>query len=178
MHRLALVLLWSHAEYVSVTHKFKLIEDEHLRPGTRVTITAGELNAYVEHEVAESFPAGVRAAKLILANGGATGSAFIDFGKVRRAQGNPPGWLMSKILDGEWPVEVTASVRSGGGYATVDVQSVRIAGLTIEGRTLDFLIRYYLQPNYPDAKVGTPFELSHRMERFEVRPGAVTVVIH
>ena len=177
MHRLAIILLWSYAEYLSVTHKFKLIENERLRRGARVTLTAGELNAYAQHEVAEAFPSGVRGLKLVLTPGGAIGSGFIDFGKVRRAQGNPPGWLMSKFLDGERPVEVTASIRSGGGRATVDVQSVKISGLSIEGRTLDFLIRYYLQPNYPDAKVGTPFELSHRMDRFEIRPGAVDVVI-
>ena len=177
MHRLALLLFWSYAEYVSATHKFKLIESDRLRPGTRVALTAGELNAYAQQEAAAAFPTGVRALRLVLRQGGATGSALIDFGKVRRAQGNPPGWLMSKLLDGERPVEVTAQVRSGRGMATVDVQSVKISGLTIEGRTLDFLIRYYLQPNYPDAKVGTPFELHHGIDRLELKPGAVDVVI-
>ena len=185
MHRAGLVpvlclplLLWgSYAEYVSATNKLKLIESDKLRPGSRVALTSGEVNSYIQQEAAASFPAGVRATRLVLGYGAATGSAFIDFGKVQRAQGNPPGWLMSKLLDGERHVEVTALVRSGGGKATVDVQSVKISGLTIEGRTLDFLIRYYLQPNFPDAKVGTPFELQHRVERLEVRPGGVDVVI-
>ena|SRR6266542_2919193 len=177
MQRLALLLFWSYAEYVSATHKFKLIESDRLRPGTRMAFTAGELNAYVQQEAAEAFPAGVRAPKLVLTNGGATGTAFIDFGKVRRAQGHPPGWLMAKLLDGERPVEVAAQIRSGGGRAEVDVQSVKISGHAIEGRALDFLIRYYLQPNYPDAKVGTPFELQHRIERLDVKPGSVNVII-
>jgi hypothetical protein len=38
----------------------------------------------------------------------ATGTALIDFGKVRRTQGNPPAWLMSRFLDRERPVEVRA----------------------------------------------------------------------
>jgi hypothetical protein len=177
MPRLALLLFWSYAEYVSATHKFKLIESERLRPGTRIALTSGELNAYVQREAAETFPSGVRGLKLVLTNGGAVGSGFIDFGKVRRAQGNPPGWLMSRLLEGERAVEVTARIHSGSGRATVDLQSVKISGVVIEGRTLDFLIRYYLQPNYPDAKVGTPFELEHRIDRLDVKPTSVDVII-
>jgi hypothetical protein len=183
MKRLALVL-WlltpaygANAEYLSAVHKFKMIESERLRHGSQVALTAGELNAWVRQEVAESFPAGVREPRLALADGAATGSALIDFGKVRRAQGHPPGWLMSKFLDGERPVEVTARIRSGNGRATVDVESVKISGVTIEGRVLEFLIQNYLLPNYPDAKVGQPFELSHRMDRLDVKPAQVYVVI-
>ena len=184
MKRLALVLslclpllCGSYAEYLSAEHKFKLIEAEHLRHGTRVTLTKRELNAYVQQEIAESFASGVRDPRLELSAGGAVGSALIDFGKVRRAQGKPPGWLMSKILDGERPVEVAATIRSGGGRATVDMQSVKVSGVVIEGRVLDFLIHNYLLPNYPDAKVGEPFELSHGIDRLDVKPAAVDVVI-
>src|SRR6478672_3149977 len=140
MRRLALVslavplLFGARAEYLSAMHKFKLLESERLQRGTRVSLTAGELNAYVRQEVADNFPAGVREPHLALSNGAATGSALIDFGKVRRAMGKPPGWLMSKFLDGERRVEVNARSRSGGGQATVDVESVKISGLTIEGR--------------------------------------------
>src|SRR5579883_3264765 len=166
----------SYAEYLSADRKFKLIESDRLR-STRVTLTKGELNAYAQQEVAAAFPQGVRDPRLELSNGLAVGSAMIDFGKVRRAQGKPPGWLMSKILDGERPVEVTATIRSGGGRATVDVQSVKISGVAIEGRVLEFLIDNYLRPNYPDAKVGQPFALNHGIDRLDVKPSAVDVVI-
>jgi hypothetical protein len=185
MKRLALVvplciavLCGSYAEYLSAERKFKLIEGEQLRHGTRVTLTKAELNAYARQEIAESFPSGVREPHLDLGDGAAVGSALIDFGKVRRAQGKPPGWFMSKILDGERPVEVNARIRSSGGTATVDVQSVKVSGLVIEGRVLDFLIENYLLPNYPDAKVGQPFKLGHGIDRLDVKPSAVDVVIH
>ena len=166
----------SYAEYLSASRKFKLIESGRLRH-TRVVLTAPELNAWVRQEIAESFPAGVRESRLVLGSSRATGSALIDFGKVRRAQGHPPGWLMSKIIDGERPVEVNVRIRSANGQATVDVESVKVSGLVIEGRVLDFLIHYYLLPNYPDAKVGEPFALAKGIDRLDVRPGAVDVVI-
>ena len=166
----------SYAEYLAASRKFRLIESERLHH-THVVLTSAELNAWVKQEIAESFPQGVRESRLALADGRATGSALIDFGKVRRAQGHPPGWLMAKIIDGERPVEVTVRVRSGGGRATVDVESVKVSGMVIEGRTLDFLIRFFLLPNYPDAKIGEPFDLAHDIDRLDVRPGAVNVVI-
>jgi len=167
----------SYAEYLSAERKFRQIESNRLRHGTRVTLTKGELNSYAQQEIAQSFPAGIRQPRLELANGAATGSAFIDFGKLRRAQGDPPGWLMSRILDGERPVEVNAIIRSGGGRATVDVRSVKISGVTIEGRVLEFLIHNYLLAHYPDAKVGQPFELSHGIDRLDIKPATVDIVL-
>jgi hypothetical protein len=101
----------------------------------------------------------------------------VDFGKLQRAQGGQPGWLMSMLLSGERPVTVTAGIRSSGGRATVDVQRVGVSGLEIQGAALDFLIRDVLLPLYPNAVVGQPFELGHRIEKLDVQPRGVTVII-
>ena len=159
--------------YASASQKFRQIESDKLRAGTRLTLTPREIEAWVSREA----PSGVRNPRLELQSGVAKGNALIDFGKVRRAQGYQPGWLMSKLLDGERPVAVTARIRSGGGKATVDVQSVEVSGLTIDGKTLDFLIQNFLLAMYPDAVVGRPFELGHRIDRLEIQPGSVGVVI-
>ncbi|HTQ53498.1 MAG TPA: hypothetical protein VMI94_03495 [Bryobacteraceae bacterium] len=164
-------------DYQSVVHKFSLIEHDRLKPGTRVVLTEQELNAYARQQVAEVAPDGVRNAKLDLGPGTASASALIDFGRLRRAQGKPPGRILAYLLDGERPVTITARIRSAAGTATVDVESVEISGVTIEGRMLDFLIRNYLLPAYPDAKVGQPFALGHRIERLDVQPSAVGVWI-
>lgn len=161
-------------EYVSAKQKFDSIERDRLQPGSRVVLSYPELTAWAEKEA----PRGVRNPKLrVTEREVVTGTALIDFGKVQRSQGHEPGWLMSKFLDGERPVSVTARVRSSGGRATVDVQRVEISGITIDGRTLDFLIQNFLLAMYPDAIVGRPFELGHRIERVDVAPAAVGVVI-
>jgi hypothetical protein len=161
-------------DYASAQQKFALIEAERLRPGTRVVLSLRELQAYAEHDV----PDGVRNPRLqVPAPGVATGTAMVDFGKVRRAQGYHPGWLMSRLLDGERPVSVTARIQSAGGKATVQVQRVEISGLEIDGGTLDFLIQNFLIPMYPEAAVGRPFELGHRIEKLDIQPSAVGVLI-
>jgi hypothetical protein len=164
-------------DYQAVVHKFSLIEQDRLKPGSHVVLTPAELNAYARQEIAEVAPGSVRNSRLDLGSGTATASALIDFGKLRRAEGKPPGWMMAYLLDGERPVTVTARIRSANGIATVDVQRVEISGIAVEGRLLDFLIRNYLIPAYPDAKIGEPFQLGHRIERLDVQPSAVNVII-
>jgi hypothetical protein len=161
-------------DYVSAKQKLDSIENGRLQPGAHVTLSYSELTAVAEKEA----PQGVRNPKLRSTERDmATGTALIDFGKLERSQGRKPGWLMSKLLDGERPVSVTARVRSSGGRVTVDVQRVEISGIAVDGGTLDFLIQNFLVPMYPDAIVGRPFELGHRIERLDVAPAAVGVVM-
>jgi hypothetical protein len=170
----ATALSATYDHYTSARQKLDQIEGGSLRPGTRVILSPQELDAFVAHEA----PAGVRNPHLELPSPGiATGSALIDFGKLRRAQGHQPGWLMARLLDGERPVRVTARIRSSGGQATVDVQRVVISGLEIDGQMLDFLIQNFLLSLYPDAAVGRPFDLGHRIEKVDVARGSVGVVI-
>lgn len=165
------------SDYLSVQRKFQSIESGRLRPGSRVDLTMAELNAYVEHEL-PMVTGGVRQPRLtVLRPEVAQGSALINFAELRRSQGHPPGWLMSKLLEGERPVTVTARIRSAAGQATVDVLSVQISGVTIDGETLDFMIQHFLLPLYPDAAVGRPFELGDRIEKLDVQPAGVGVLI-
>jgi len=173
----AVLLGASSSDYSSVQRKFDLIESGRLKPGSRINLTPGELNAYVEHQV-PAATAGVREPRLsLLRPEVAQATALINFAEVRRSQGDPPGWLMSHLLDGERPVRVTARIRSSGGQATVDVLSVDISGVTLDGRTLDFLIQHFLLPMYPDAAVGRPFELGDRIEKLDIQPTGVGVLI-
>jgi hypothetical protein len=167
----------SSPDYLSVKRKFDLIESETLRPGSRVIVTSRELNAYAITEVTEYAPQGVRNPQVQLGDGSATGTALIDFLKLRQAEGKSPGWVMSKLLAGERPVLVKVRIQSGSGSARVDVERVEISSVVIDGKTLDFLIQNFLIPQFPEAQVGKPFKLAHRMDRLEVKPDAVTVVI-
>jgi hypothetical protein len=54
---------------------------------------------------------------------------------------------------------------------------VDLSNATISGKTLDFLIENFFKPQYPDAKIGEPFELGYSMERIEIQPSGVRVVM-
>jgi hypothetical protein len=175
MALLAAGLAASPDAYSIAKAKVDQIESDRVPPGSRMGFTAAELNAYVERE-APTVTTGVRQPRLELWGSGiAHGSALIDFAKLQASQGNPPGWLLAKLLEGEHPVAVTARIRSAGGQATVDLQKVEISGVAIDGAPLEFLIQHFLLPLYPDAVVGRPFPLGHRIESVDVASGGVTV---
>ncbi|HUS08639.1 MAG TPA: hypothetical protein VMZ52_20200 [Bryobacteraceae bacterium] len=174
----ATLLVATRSDYLSIKQKFNTIEQEKAKPGSRVPISAQELNAYVQKELPEVAPEGIRNPSVQLdGNNAATGRALIDFLKLRSARGKNSNWLMRKLLEGEHEVAVTARVESGTGKATVFIEKVEVAGVPIEGQALDYLIQNYLLPNYPDAKIGTPFALKHKVDRLEVRPGMAYVIM-
>jgi hypothetical protein len=173
----ALLLAAPRSDYLDARRKIDMIRKEIVPAGAGVTLNKAELNAFVLKEVAGVAPEGVRNPRLELGNNRATAFADIDFAKLRRSQGQPMSWLMEQLLGGERPVRVDARIRSGGGQAVVDVDQVVVSGMAISGSTLDYLIRNFLWSYYPEAKVGKPFELDHRIDRLEVSPSAVRVVI-
>ena len=160
--------------YSSARQKVDLIESGRLLPGARIDLSLDELNAFAVKEA----PAGVRNPKLALADQGiVSGTAMVDFGKLRRAQGYQPGWLMSKLLDGERPVSARARIRSGGGKVTVEVERASISGIEIDGGTLNFIIENFVVPFYPEAMVGRPVAMGFRIDRLQVAPAGVAVLI-
>ncbi|MFN3327130.1 MAG: hypothetical protein ACK5AZ_26875 [Bryobacteraceae bacterium] len=165
------------SHYASAKQKIEMIESERAPRGSKVTLSDREVNAFIATELNSAVPEGIRKPHLQLGNGKASGSALIHFLKLKQEQGEDPGWLMSKLLDGERPVTVTARLKSAKGVATVEVESVEVSGIQMSGPGLDFLIRNFLLPRYPTAKIGEPFVIGHNIERLEIRPSAVDVII-
>ncbi len=165
------------AASVSARRKIDLIQQDRVPPGSVVTLRQPELNAYVRSQVAQVAPQGVRDPRIELGASRATAFAYIDFPKLRQSQGRPMGWLASRLLGGERPVRIDTHIRSGGGRATVYLDRVVVSGFSLSGAALDYVIRNFLWQYYPDAKIGRPFELAHRIDRLEVAPSEVRVVI-
>lgn len=164
-------------EYTSAQRKINQLRADRVPAGSRVTLTPGELNAFARAEAPKIAREGIRDPRIELGESRATARAYIDFPKLRRSQGQPMGWFLSRLLSGERPVRVDGRVVSSGGRATVDVDRVEVSGVPISGSALDYIIDNYLHSYYPDAKIGKPFELAHNIERLEVRPNGVHVVV-
>ncbi len=165
------------ADYQRAARKIETIRADKAAKRSTVAFTPAEINAYAAHELLAAVPAGARNPRIVLRAGGATGSAMLDFVKLRTAEGEPPGRLMSWLLGGERPVAVTVRLRSSGGWCTVFVDSVEISGIPVRGAMLEWLIENYLVPRYPEAKIGKPFQLEHNMDRIEVSASGVRVVM-
>jgi hypothetical protein len=161
----------------SVTRKLDIIQSGKAKPGAVFVITSSELNAWARMKAPQVVPEGFRQPRLELGNNTANGFALIDFLKIRHGAGVETNWLLAKLIQGEKPVKVSARFQSAKGRATVYLQRVEIGGLAVSGTTLDFLIRTFFIPLYPNAKINEPFELADRIDRIEVTPADVRIYI-
>lgn len=164
-------------DYAAAQRKLELIAQGRVPAGGLVVFPEEELNAFVRRAAADVAPEGVHNPRLELGRNRATGYATIDFSRLQQSGGGPVHWLLERLLGGERPVRIDARIRSGGGQAVVDVDRVEISGRRISGAALDFLVRNFLRAYYPDAKVGQPFELARGVDRLEVDPREVRVVM-
>ena len=160
-----------------VRAKIQQIKSGKNRPGTIFTFSSADLNAYARSELPKVVPEGVRQPRLELGNGTASGFAFIDLLRLRHGQGSETPWFISKLIEGERPFRVDARIESSRGKAVVYVQRVEISGLAVSGPTLDFLIKTFFLPFFPDAKINERFDLNDRVDRIEVSPVQARVVI-
>lgn len=162
----------------SVRAKLALVEGEHATRGTRIVFSTAELNAWIMDSAKTHVPQGLRNPRLLPGIGMATGSAEIDFVRLRQAAtGEAPGWLVKNLFAGERPVKATVRFQSRNGQARVDVESVEISGIPLEGKVLDFAFDAFVRPAFPYASISQWFTLQYGIDHFTVNPSGVAVFL-
>src|SRR5579862_2407567 len=86
-----------------VDYKLNLIDSGRARRGSVIVFTPAEMNAWARGRVPQMYP-GIRDPNVQLGMGTATGSATIDFLKMRQGPTNP---LVAKLIEGERPLKVS-----------------------------------------------------------------------
>ena len=174
---IALTLSAADPLYESAERKLDLIESGQAKPGSVIVFTLAEVNAWARVSVPEIVPQGIRDPRVELDAGSANGYALIDFLKMHQGAAASTNWLISRLIEGERPVKVSVRLSSGGGRCTVDLTRVEVSNVAVNASVLDFLIKTFFLPLYPDAKIGEPFELGYNLDRVEVSPGQVKVTV-
>jgi len=170
----ASVLLASDPLANSAQKKLDSISDRKLKPGAVVTLSAKEVNAWIHDKAGKAFPEGIRNEHIDLAPGIADGNALVDLTKLSKAKSNP---LIARLIEGERPLRIAIRVESAKGRATVFLTHVELSGVAIDGSILDFLIKHFVQPRYPDIKINEPFDLDFNIDHIEIQPTGVRVLI-
>jgi hypothetical protein len=184
MHRLlTLVVLCSPVlsagdVYVrSALAKLHSLQDGKVKAGSVVFFSLQEINSWAYYMIPGIVPEGIRNQRLTLGNDTGTAYALMDFLKMRHAQGKATNWVMSKMIEGERPVTISVRVQSGGGYCVVDLTRVEISGAVASGSVLDFLVKTFFMPLYPTAHIGQRFEIGYGIDRIDLRPSGIRVMM-
>src|SRR5262249_19522403 len=127
--------------YDSARKKLDAIEEGRVPRGSATNFTAAEVNAWARVRIPEIVPQGIRDMHAEIGQGIATGSATVDFLKMRQAQGITTGWFLTKLIEGERPLKVTVRVESSGGRCTVFLTRVELSNVVATKTVLDFLLK-------------------------------------
>jgi len=157
-------------------NKLDAIESGRAKPGSVIDFTPAEWNAWAQVRVPQLVE-GVRNPRIELGMNSVTGSALVNLLKMRQSEGIATNPFLERLIDGERPMKVAVRVESGGGRCTVHLMRVEISGMAATGAVLDLLVSAFFQPLFPDAKIDQPFELGDNIDRLDISPTGVRVII-
>lgn len=160
----------------SAQKKLDSIADGKARRGSVVALSPQEINAWLHEKAVKAFPEGIRNEHIDLGPGTADGTALVDLMKIQKGKSTMNA-LIGRLIEGERPLKISIRVESASGRATVFLTRVELSGIAMDGSILDFLIKQFVQPRYPDIKINEPFDLDFNMDRIEIRPAGVRVLI-
>jgi hypothetical protein len=156
--------------------KLNLIDSGRARRGSVIVFTPVEMNTWARSRVPQMYQ-GIREPSIQLGMGTATGSATIDFLKMRQGEGVATNPLIAKLIEGERPLKVSVQMESSGGRATAKLTRLEISGIAVTGAPLDFLVNQFFLKMFPDAKVNQPFDLRDNIDSIQLRPDGVRVTM-
>ena len=160
----------------SAQKKLDSIADEKLKRGSVVVLSPQEINAWLHEKAVKAFPEGMRNEHVDLGSGNVDGSALVDLLKIQKGKSSINA-LIGRLIEGERPLKISIRVESSNGRATVFLTRVELSGVAMDGSILDFLIKQFVQPRYPDIKINQPFDLDYSIDHIEIQPAGVRVVI-
>ena len=167
----------SHSDYLSARKKIELITSGKAPPGSTITFSPDQVQAYAVGEIAAHRLRGVRGVRVRLGRDTIHWSAQMDFAKIPQLKRLTSNVLLGPLLRHDSPVAMTLQLHSAHREATIDVKRVAISQVVFEGATLDFLVKLLVASAFPGAKIGEPFQLAYDMEWIRVRPSGITVKI-
>jgi hypothetical protein len=158
----------------SARAKLKLIEDDKAAPGSVITITSQELNAWIRAELGEEPQLGLREPKLEMGEGGTVSfETLADFQKLAGEKGG----MFATLLAGERKVKIVVLPETADGKITVHLKLVEISGVPLSGILLNLAAKLVLTQVYDEVQIDQPFDLGHNIDHAVVEPATLRVYI-
>ena len=136
-----------------------------------------DVNAYLAHQGAPHLPVGIRAPVVRIGEDRLSAEAVIDLDAIRDSR-ERTGLDPLRFLGGRLPVTASGRVRSGGGSARVEVETVTVGGIPVPVEVLQELVRYFTRtPGQPaGARLDAPIPLPYGITELKLSPGLAVIV--
>lgn len=139
---------------------------------TPTAFTEHEIDAYVADRRVQ-LPKGVKRLRFSGAQGVVTTDALVDFDQVTAGakNSNPLMSLFSAVHE----VQVVSHAQGSGGEGRVHIDSLSIDGVGVPRVALEYFVKRYIKPRYPDLGIDSTFELPDRIDTATVGDHVLTV---
>ncbi len=136
-----------------------------------------EVNAWLAHQGAPRLPPGIRDPVVRIGDGRLTAEAVIDLDAIRGSR-DRTAFDPVRYLGGRLAVTAGGRVRSGGGTARVELESVTIAGVPAPVGVLQELVRFFTRTaGHPaGTSLDDPIALPYGIDELRLSPGLAVVV--
>ena len=154
----------------------RLTENANHHRRLTTVLSQEEINAYFALRMGKRIPQGVSGVRFELHPGQPAAFGTVDFEEYKAAARRPVNPVLDLLLQGRKAVAVRGSYETPAkGYGLFHLESVTIGTFTVRGALLDFLLRWFVLPRYPNAVVDRPFSLPANLQRAVVEEGRVVL---
>lgn len=151
-----------------------------LEPAAEVRLTPlpeAEVNAYLAHQGARYLPVCLEKPLVRIGDGRLSAEAVIDLDAIRESRERTT-FDPLRYLGGQLPVTAGGRVRSGGGAAQVDVETVTVGGIQVPVQVLQEVVRHFTRTaeRPVGARLDEPIRLPYGITEIRLSPGLAVVV--
>jgi len=164
----------------SAEKKIAAIQENSLKPadqhGGPVTLTEAEIEAFFALSKVPKIPEGVSGIRFEIHPNKQRATATVDFDKYKAASKRPMNPLVELFLRGKRTITTEGSVTfpsDGMGQYHLDFAS--LDDFTVQGGTIQFILKWFVLTRYPKAEMDKPFVLPAKIRKVEVQEGKIVI---
>ncbi len=146
------------------------------RRGGPVTLTQEEIESFFALSKVPKIPPGISGIRFEIHPGKQHATAIVDFDKYMAASKRPMNPLLELFLRGKRTITVEGVALSpGDGMGQYHLDFASLDDFTVQGGTIQFLLKWFVLTRYPKAEMDKPFVLPSNIRKVEVQEGRIVI---
>jgi hypothetical protein len=144
--------------------------------GGPVTLTQEEIESFLALSKVPKIPEGISGIRFEIHSGKQHATAVVDFDKYTAASKRPMNPLVELFLRGKRTITVEGAALSpadGKGQYHLDFAS--LDDFTVQGSTIQFILKWFVLTRYPKAEMDKPFVLPSNIRKVDVQEGRIVI---
>jgi hypothetical protein len=144
--------------------------------GGPVTLTQEEIESFFALSKVPKIPEGISGIRFEIHPGKQHATAIVDFDKYTAASKRPMNPLVELFLRGKRTINVEGTATSPAeGFGQYHLDFASLDDFTVQGSTIQFILKWFVLTRYPKAEMDKPFVLPSNVRKVEIQEGRIVI---